>query len=128
MKSYYSISSRQLRTLVLSSLFFASCISAGFAQNKFPIGAYVNGMFTITFLADGNHNVSAEGNVLVKGSYVVSGDQLVLTDKEGEYACGADQPGKYKWTVEGTSLKFEKVEDACEGRAAALAGQLWTKK
>jgi hypothetical protein len=100
--------------------------SFAFAQTKFPNGAYSSGDFTITFNADGTHLVSMNGDVVVKGSFVISGDQIELTDKEGQFACEGVK-GKYKWKAQEKSLKFEKIEDECEGRGGALS-QEWTKK
>ena len=99
----------------------------GLVQSKFPTGTYSNGEFAITFYEDGSHTVSANNNVLVKGTYTVAKDQIVLTDKEGEYSCGESRPGKYRWTVDKNVLTFEKLEDDCEGRAGALSGQAWVK-
>jgi len=96
------------------------------AQDKFPTGSFAAGMFTITFNSDGSHSVSADDKIVVKGTYNVEQDQLILTDKEGEYAC--DGPGKYKWKYDGKALALSKVEDECEGRMAALTGQPLVKK
>ncbi len=114
--------------VVLLSVVGACSPLTGLAQGKFPTGSYSHAEFTITFLEDGTHTVSAAGSVVVKGSYTVTQDQIILTDKEGEYACGATQPGKYKWTAVENGLKFEKLEDACDGRASAMAGQSWVRK
>ncbi|MEP7272105.1 MAG: hypothetical protein ABI882_11420 [Acidobacteriota bacterium] len=117
-----------LRPMLLLALPCVLWSTIGLAQGKFPAGAYANGQFVITFLEDGSHTVSADGNVVVKGSYSVTQDQILLTDKSGEYACGATQTGKYKWKVVEKTLTFEKVDDECDGRAGALTGEAWTKK
>ena len=96
------------------------------AQDKFPTGSFAAGMFTITFNSDGSHSVSADDKIVVKGTYNVEQDQLVLTDKEGEYACA--ETGKYKWKYDGKALTLTKVEDECEGRMTALTGQPLVKK
>jgi len=115
------------RLVIPLSLLCVSLFLPGLAQSKFPTGTYANGEFAITFSDDGTHTVSASGKVVVKGSYTVTQDQIAFTDKEGDYAC-LGTTGKYKWKVEGTSLKFEKVEDDCDGRATALSGSTWEKK
>lgn len=116
------------RLMMLLSLLCGAGLSSEGAQSKFPTGAYGSGEFTITFYDDGSHSVSANNEVVVKGSYTVREDQIVLTDKEGRYSCGEAKPGKYRWKAEGKTLKFEKLEDDCEGRASALSGQSWVKR
>jgi hypothetical protein len=122
----FKLQTRSGRFILLLSVLCISLFSLAVAQKKFPTGRYASGEFEITFNDDQTHTVSADGKVVVKGSYTVTEDQIVITDKEGDFACpGA---GKYKWKVEGTSLKFEKVEDDCDGRATALSGSTWVKK
>ena len=116
------------RLIILVTLLCAFWLLSGIAQSKFPTGKYSNGDFMITFNDDGSHSVSLNDNIVVKGNYTITQDQIMLTDKEGQYACDAAKPGKYKWKVEDKGLKFEKVEDECEGRAGALSGQSWVKK
>jgi len=110
------------------SLSLVCIFGAALAQpeNKFPKGTYSNGQFAITFQDDGTHTVKEGDNVVVKGTYKITGDQIVLSDKEGQYACEGE--GKYKWKAEGNALRFEKVEDGCDGRANALTEQQWIKK
>jgi hypothetical protein len=115
-------------SIMLISLLCIFLFSLGLAQSKFPIGSYSSGEFTITFYKDGNHAVSVNDNVVVKGSYTVTQNQIVMTDKEGQYACDGSKPGKYSWEFDGKALKFEKLEDECDGRAGALSGQSWVKK
>ncbi len=82
----------------------------------------------MTFNSDGSHSVSENEKVLVKGTYTVTKDQIVLTDKEGEYACKGTDAGRYKWKYDGKALTFSKLEDDCEGRINGLTGQPWEKK
>lgn len=122
----FKVQTKFHRLMMLLSLLCVSLFSLGLAQSKFPTGKYASGEFVITFSDDGTHTVSTNDKVVVKGSYTVTQDQIVITDKEGDYACPS--AGKYKWKVDGTSLKFEKVEDDCEGRAGAMSGATWAKK
>ena len=122
----FKVQTSPRRLMLLISLLGISLFLMGVAQKKFPTGKYARGEFEITFNDDKTHTVSTDGKVVVKGSYTVTEDQIVITDKEGDFACQG--PGKYKWKVEGTSLKFEKVEDECDGRATALSGFTWAKK
>jgi hypothetical protein len=112
----------------LTSLICVSSICETRAQDKFPIGTYVGGSFTLTFNSDGGHSVSVNEKVAVKGNYTVSGDQIAFTDKEGEFACTGTEAGKYKWKYDGKALTFSKLEDDCDGRINGLTGQPWEKK
>lgn len=123
-----SLSSRRIfASIAWLVLLSAAVLFPGFAQAKFPIGAYTNGQFTITFNEDKTHSVAVDGNIAVKGSYTVTDDQLTLVDKEGQYACEGTV-GKYRWKAGDGGLKFEKIEDECDGRSGALSGQTWKKK
>lgn len=122
----FKIQARFRRSMMLVALLGVVLLSPGAAQSKFPVGKYANGDLTINFSEDGTHTVSLNDKVVVKGSYAVTQDQIAITDKEGEYSCAST--GKYKWKVDGTSLKFEKVEDECDGRVSAIAGAAWEKK
>lgn len=127
MSKTIQIFSSQHRAFALGFLLLCLCGAAfGFAQTKFPTGAYTSGDFTITFNADGTHVVSMNGEMVVKGSFVISDDKIELTDKEGQFACEGVK-GKYKWKAQEKSLTFEKIEDECDGRAGALS-QAWVKK
>jgi predicted lipoprotein with Yx(FWY)xxD motif len=115
-----------LSTLASLSCVFSLCETL--AQDKFPIGTYVGGSFTMTFNSDGSHSVSANEKVVVKRTYTVTQDQIVFTDKEGEYACKGAETGRYNWKYDGKALTFSKLEDDCEGRINGLTGQAWEKK
>ena len=112
----------------LTSLICVSSICETRAQDKFPIGTYVGGSFTLTFNSDGGHSVSVNEKVAVKGTYTVTGDQIAFTDKEGEFACTGTEAGKYRWKYDGKALTFSKLEDDCDGRINGLTGQPWEKK
>jgi hypothetical protein len=128
MLQYRTLSFRKaVASVLMIALSFTAVISIALAQAKFPTGSYSNRQFTITFNDDGTHTVSADGAVAVKGGYTVTNDQIVLLDKEGQYACEG-MPGKYRWKVEDKNLKFEKIEDDCDGRSGALSGQTWVKQ
>jgi len=53
----------------LASLICVSSLCETLAQDKFPIGAYVGGSFTMTFNSDGSHSVSENEKVLVTGHW-----------------------------------------------------------
>jgi streptogramin lyase len=53
------------------------------------------------------------------GTYTVTGDQITFIDV---YDC--TQPGVYRWSLDGTTLKLEKVEDPCAWRWTFSLGLL----
>lgn len=73
---------------------------------------------TLSFGEDGTYSVDMgqDGSTELKGSYTVKGDQITMQDTEGEMMC--DQKGIYSFKVEGKSMVFTRIEDACEGRGA----------
>jgi hypothetical protein len=95
-------------------------------EQQFPTGTYVAGSFTLTFSDDGTHSVSDNGKVAVTGTYAVKGDQITLTDKDGDYAC--PEPGRYQWKYEGKALTFKALLDDCSGRVDGLTAQEWIRK
>ncbi len=99
-----------------------------YAQEKFPTGAFVAGYLTLTFNGDGSHTVAADDKIVVKGTYSITKDEIVVKDSEGKFACAADMPGKYKWKYDGKAIAFTKIEDQCDGRAQALTTQPFARK
>jgi hypothetical protein len=85
--------------------------------------------YSITFHDSKKHTVTRGGEVVVEGSYKVTGDELEVTDEKGQIACRGDQKtGRYKWDIAEKKLTLSKVEDTCEGRASALSGQAWVRE
>jgi hypothetical protein len=94
-------------------------------QAQFPTGTFANGSLTITFNSNGTHSVTDSGNVVVRGTYVVKGDEISLTDKDGEYAC--DGTGRYLWQYDGKALTLKYLLDDCGGRVDGLTNKEWIK-
>src|SRR4029434_352523 len=84
--------------------------------------------WSIKYDESGKVTVSRDGEIVVEGTYKVSGDELQVKDEKGPMACGAEQTGKYKWKLEGKKLTLTKVEDECGGRASGLTAQAWTQE
>jgi len=101
-------------------LVLAGAPSVTAQSSKFPVGSYESGPFTIIFKDGGNFEVAHSSGGGVKGTYKVSGDQVEVTDVEGEFAC-PDAVGKYTWKVEGEKLVMNIVADPCDGRAEAFS-------
>ena len=94
----------------------------------FPAGAYTaHGGVTLTFDGKGQFRVNDGKATQVAGHYAVKGNQLVLTDKEGPWACTKpdEQTGTYTWKYANSTLMLTKVADHCEARAGTLATEPW---
>ena len=64
------------------------------------------------------------GDVAVKGTYIIEGENVLFTDKEGPMACPENQIGKYRFSCKNRELKMELIEDGCTGRPS-MASQVW---
>jgi len=95
-------------------------------SEKFPVGTYESGPFTIAFKDGGAFEVTHSNGGGVKGTYKLSGDQAELTDLEGDFAC-PDAVGKYTWKVDADKLAFTVIDDQCEGRAEVFSQPLAKK-
>ncbi len=88
---------------------------------------YFNGT-TMTFLLEKNLNYTvdfeSDGNVEVRGTYKIDGDQITFNDKPGGYA--SPDPGIYTYKVENNKITFVIKDDPTEGRSGLVAGT-WTK-
>ncbi|MDQ3253413.1 MAG: hypothetical protein M3R15_05825 [Acidobacteriota bacterium] len=116
------------------ALILVTCAAVGatiaFAAADFPLGSYAIEGYAIVFADEGKFRVNKGDEVLVEGEYTVKGDRLQLTDKHGPIACTREghETGTYGWKYEGEALTLSKVEDKCEGRAAAMTARPWKRK
>ena len=119
--------STYLRTLARVTAGLIIPLSAAFAAG-FPAGVYTaHQSVTLTFDGKGQFQVSDGKATQVAGHYVVKGDRLELTDKEGAWACTkpGEQTGTYRWKYADSALTFTKVADHCEARVGTLANAPW---
>ncbi len=89
------------------------------------------GKWEMTLSTDKKYQISKDGNVLVKGSFDLSGGQITVTDEEGVLACTGQpsmETGTYNWTYEEGKLSFKIVDDKCEGRRLVLSLRSWQKE
>ena len=126
---------RQILILtVLSIAASSSALSqtADKGAGEFPIGTYASEAFSITFADGGKVRVWNDEGTIAEGSYMVTKDRLVITDKRGREAClqAGQETGTYHWKfdVDGKVLKFSKVADKCERRAFYLEKQHWVNR
>ena len=80
--------------------------------------AQLVGAWTIAFGNNGHALVTFNGRQVVDAPFTVNGNELVLTQDTGEYACNST--ARYTWHATATELHLTKVEDACNGRALVL--------
>src|SRR5262245_49407399 len=90
--------------LVIVLFALASAVRADdFKKGTFSVNA--GGVkWSINYAEANKVTVSRNGEVIVEGSYKVKGDELEVTDEKGPMSCGIDQPGKYKWKLDGKKL------------------------
>ena len=110
--------------LVLASLILSACGSSsksGFPNGKFlnPNGKIGEGM---EFNADGTWSAFNKTFTLAQGTYSVDGD--VYTEKTNNAGC--PDPMQYKYSFDGTNLKFELTDqsrnDSCAERKNGFDG------
>ncbi len=88
---------------------------------------HLNGA-TMTFVLDKDMNYTVDfegdGNVEVRGTFKIDGNQITFNDKPGGYA--SPDPGIYNYKIENDKITFVIKEDPTVGRSGLLAGT-WTK-
>lgn len=112
--------------LVLALLLAGAPVVIAQQSDTFPIGSYESGPFTLIFKEGSAFEVVHSGGGGVKGTYKVTGNEVEITDQDGDFAC-PDAVGKYKWKVENEKLVMTIVDDPCEGRAQAFSMPLAKK-
>jgi len=115
---------------VLISVFWLFAVVTNLFAADFPQGTYASGEYTIVFADKGQFRVLTGEEVVVEGEYTVKGEQLMLTDKRGRFACTGEgmATATYGWKYEGEALTLSKVEDKCSGRSAGLTAGPWKRK
>lgn len=90
-------------------------------KNDSALGGALNGTWVINLTA-GHYKATDNGHVVVKGKDTITGNKITLHDKSGSDVCPT--PGKYKFKLTGSKLKFTKISDSstakCIGRADVL--------
>jgi hypothetical protein len=77
----------------------------------------------------GHYKATDDGHLVVKGKDTITGNEITLHDKSGSDVCPT--PGKYKFKLTGTKLKFTKISDSssskCIGRVDVLTHRKFKK-
>jgi hypothetical protein len=87
----------------------------------------INDTVTLHLNSDSSFITNSEGQVVIRMSCMVNGNTLTMVNEDpGEHGC-PDQKGIYTINFKGNTFVLTVVSDACEGRAQALAGVLWSE-
>jgi hypothetical protein len=87
------------------------------------------GMWEVMLGDENEFTASQNGDVKVRGTYAISGDQMSFSDSDGEFACAKDQAsGTYQPTLNEGTLTFKVVDDKCSGRRIILTSHPLVKK
>ncbi len=113
-------------TLTLAFFLAVSTLSPA-QTGDFPLGTYECGPFIIAFEQGGTFRVAHSGGGGVTGVYRVTGNQIEVSDRDGELAC-QDSDGKYTWKLDHGNLILSVIDDACSARAEALTSKPLVKK
>jgi hypothetical protein len=97
----------------------------------FPAGSFTmqdrDGKWVMIFKDDGSFTVTINGKPVVqRGSYMVSQDQITLSDDSEP--CAGKGDGTYRWTFNGTKLTWEVVQDRCIARKGTHHGSTWSRR
>ena len=75
----------------------------------------------VEFDGDHNYTVSAEGIVVVSGTYNINGNEITFIDEETKIpGLPTKVPGRYQWKIENDILLLIVVDDPVDGRSKAM--------
>jgi hypothetical protein len=78
---------------------------------------------------EGQFTTLHNGEVVVRGTYAVTADQMNFSDSEGSMACAKDQAaGSYGFALESGTLTFTLLDDECPGRRIILLTRPLTRE
>jgi hypothetical protein len=104
-------------------------------NNELIVGVFERhkpeGETAIRFDRDGSFRIAKNKGELDRtphvadGKYTLEGDQLTLSNEHGSCTeSDGEKVGKYKVVVSKIGIRFQKVDDSCQ-RRAAMDGQTW---
>jgi hypothetical protein len=90
-------------------------------SSQFPLGAYRIRSAQIDYYENGTYRIFDSRQTYVDGRYELDGHVITMTDVGGQYGCKGDtNPGKYRWSADEASIKFELIDDRCDARRTAM--------
>ena len=93
--------------------------------DSIPSGRLAFGAFLAIFNADGTFEIEGEGWPPMIGHHTVEGSEIELRLDMAEPPEGCDQPGRFRYRVEGGHLLLEKIDDPCTLRGIVLGNSDW---
>jgi hypothetical protein len=125
--------SHRIPTCLVAFLVVACAAAPTVLADEFTKGTYSahpqedqSQTVSLTFSDESKVVVRMNDQVVVEGTYTVKSERIEIIDRTGPLACDASQVGAYNWKLDGKTLTFKMIEDACDPRKAALTGQPWT--
>lgn len=86
----------------------------------------LNDSITLHILNDSSFVTSGNGDTVVRSVCKMSGDTLLLSDYDGQYACPG-VTGKYRVSFDSGVMTTVLIEDPCDGRSGSINNLKWRK-
>lgn len=94
------------------------------ANAQMPTSPLSFGDLLAKFATDGTFTVDWSGRPALKGSWKSEADQIELINSQKEGRCVS--PGRYRFRVEGSNVRFDLISDECKMRRMILDGTVWS--
>jgi hypothetical protein len=121
LKRWITVTVALLALAITASAAVASGGLSGTYKAKITKPASIKGVWEIKF-ASGRDTIILNGKVGGHGHYTISGSTLTFRPKG---TCHS--PGKYKFKMTGTKVKFTKISDPCPSARPRILQRTWTK-
>ena len=94
---------------------------------KAYLDAPINDTVSLHLNSDSSFMTNSSGQIVIRVSCTIAGDTITIVNQEAdEHGCPG-QKGIYTINFNDKGFTLTLVNDACEGRAHALAGVTWTE-
>lgn len=101
------------------------CMPSGLQAQSSPVGDWISSgktpegeswSFKVSIKADNTYTVDfgADGQVEIRGTYTLDGQQMTIKDNPGSECTGT---GVYKFAVDGNNITMTMISDECKGRS-----------
>jgi hypothetical protein len=121
----------RISSVLMLTMLTAACApprEAPAGSSQFPLGAYKIRSAQIDYYENGTYKIFDSRQTYVDGRYALDGHVITMTDVGGEYGCKGDtNPGKYRWSADEASIKFELIDDRCDARRTAMLESPFSK-
>ena len=94
---------------------------------KAYLEAPINDTVTFHVHSDSSFVTNSNGEVVIRLNCTINSDTLTIVNQDGAETGCPDQKGKYKIDLKENSFKLSRIEDACDGRAQAITGVIWSE-